>query len=95
MPLETTKEAPSLESFIPLAEHQAETPGTFFGGKPVLHYHSPRAAIVVTKSQYLEFEALHALQTSSVSSIEAATPNGASVDEMVTIEDVDVWVTSK
>jgi nucleotide-sensitive chloride channel 1A len=94
MALDKITEAPSQESFTALAEHQSETPVTFFGSKPVLHYHSPNASIVVAKSQYDEFPVLHDLQAAPSAS-ESGAPNGESISEMITIEGVDAWVTSK
>jgi nucleotide-sensitive chloride channel 1A len=94
MALEKITEAPSQASFTALAEHQSETPATFFGSKPVLHHHSPNTVIVVAKSQYDEFVVLHDLQAAAVSG-GTGTSNGDSGTETVTIEGVDAWVTSK
>jgi chloride channel, nucleotide-sensitive, 1A len=33
----------SLDDFVLLAVHQSQTPETFFGGKPILHYHTKDA----------------------------------------------------
>jgi nucleotide-sensitive chloride channel 1A len=87
-------EAPSQESYTALAEHQSETPTTFFGSKGVLHYHSPKTTIVVAKSQYDEFTILKDLQAVTVNG-GSGDLNGDSVAEMVTIEGVDAWITSK
>lgn len=39
--MERITAAPSvIDDFTPLFEHQAQTPGTFFGAKPVLHLHA-------------------------------------------------------
>jgi nucleotide-sensitive chloride channel 1A len=94
MTLDKVTEAPSQESFTALADHQSETPTTFFGSKPVLHHHSPNATIVVAKSQYDEFTALHDLQAATTTGGSGAS-NGDPVTEMVTINGVDAWVTSK
>lgn len=94
MALVKITEAPSRETFTALADHQSETPTTFFGSKPVLHYHSPNATIVVAKSQCDEFDILRDLQASTTTEV-AGTSNGDSVAEMVTITGVDAWVTSK
>lgn len=40
MPPTTIREAPALDSFTSLLEHQSQTPSTFFNTKPILHYHS-------------------------------------------------------
>lgn len=33
------------DDFVELAEYQSQTPETFFGGKPVLHYHALNARV--------------------------------------------------
>lgn len=40
MPPTTISSAPPLDSFTPLADHQSQTPSSFYGAKPVLHYHA-------------------------------------------------------
>jgi len=47
----TLRSPPSLDDYTPLSEHQAQTPATFFGGKPVLHYHATSAKAYLPKSQ--------------------------------------------
>jgi len=42
---------PKLEEFTALSEHQEQTPTTFFGGKPVLHYHVEGAKAWIAKDQ--------------------------------------------
>lgn len=84
-------EAPNQEEFAPLVLD--ETPTTFFGSKPVLHYHSANATIVVAKSQYDEFDILQDLQTAPATN--GGAPNGESAVENVTITGVGAWVTSK
>lgn len=51
MPPTTLREAPALDSFTLLADHQAQTPSTFFGTKPILHFHSTTARALVPRSQ--------------------------------------------
>ncbi|KAK4991173.1 hypothetical protein LTR66_006601 [Elasticomyces elasticus] len=60
--LEVIHEAPSADQFLPLSEHQAQTPGTFFGGKPVLHLHSPGAQLLIDKHSLESQPAFAALQ---------------------------------
>ncbi|KAK4501960.1 hypothetical protein PRZ48_007770 [Zasmidium cellare] len=38
--MEQITTAPAVADFTPLSEHQAQTPGTFFGSRPVLHLHA-------------------------------------------------------
>ena len=51
MPPTTIHAAPSLDSFTALAEHQAQTPTSFYGAKPVLHYHATDTRALATASQ--------------------------------------------
>lgn len=51
------KTCPSAENdFNPLNEYQAQTPETFFGGKPVLCYHDAQIKAWVSSEQ---FKSLH------------------------------------
>jgi chloride channel, nucleotide-sensitive, 1A len=83
MTVETVNEAPQIEAFTPLSEHQSQTPDTFFGGQPVLYLLSPGAGLIVSKSQFEENSALRGFES-----------NGSSEDEIL-IPDVDIWVSSK
>jgi nucleotide-sensitive chloride channel 1A len=94
MAMEITSEIPTVESFIPLSEHQSQTPGTFFGGRPVLHYHSLGAKLLISKSQYDQFAALHELKNANGQNGSSEQQNGASSGD-VTITGVDAWVTSR
>ncbi len=51
MPPTTLREAPALESFTSLAEHQSQTPTSFYSAKPVLHYHAVGARAIVSRDQ--------------------------------------------
>lgn len=94
MALEITTNAPSLDAFTSLSDHQTQTPGTFFGARPVLHHHSPGAKIVVSRTQYDATTALHEIKNTEV--VPSTAQNGHSVEgEDVVILGVDVWVTSK
>lgn len=83
MTLELVTEAPRQENFTPLSEHQAQTPATFFGARPVLHHYSPGAKLAVRKSEYEQNEVLRQIET-----------DVAAEEENVLLQ-VDIWVTSK
>jgi len=51
MPPTTIREPPPLDSFTSLAEHQSQTPTTFFGAKPVLHHHIPSGRALIQRDQ--------------------------------------------
>lgn len=50
MPPATIHAAPTLDSYTPLADHQAQTPTSFFGPKPVLHYHATSTRALAARS---------------------------------------------
>lgn len=83
MPLELVTEAPKTEDFTPLSEHQSQTPTTFFGARPVLHYHAPEAQLIVRRTEYDQQEVLRQIHTASDSEAE----------DVILV--VDVWITSK
>lgn len=86
MAYETIGQAPSIADFELLSEHQSRTPGTFFGGKPILHLHSPASKIRI-----------HAADLASQPDFTALTANNGSHSdaEVVEISSLEVWVTSQ
>lgn len=87
MSLETLDAAPAVDDFTPLSEYSSQTPGTFFGGKPVLHLHAPDSTIKIANDQ---FDAQSDFQRLSGGSAPAASSDGH-----VHLSGVDVWVTSR
>lgn len=51
MPPTILRSPPSLSDYVPLSEYQSQTPETFHGGKPVLHYHATGVLARVYRSQ--------------------------------------------
>ena len=51
MPLTAIDSPPELDSFTSLADHQSQTPTTFYGAKPVLYFHSTNAFAVIPLDQ--------------------------------------------
>lgn len=88
MSLDPITTAPQTSDFTPLSEYSSQTPGSFFGATPVLHYHSPNSLLKIPREQ---FNAQPDFQTLAESSSYPTT--GA--EEYVQIEGVDVWVTSR
>jgi nucleotide-sensitive chloride channel 1A len=86
MALETTHTAPRVEDFTPLSQHQEQTPGTFFGGSPVLHLHSPGGQIKISPED-LETQ-------SAIASLHDEAPS-VDNDGQAMLGNVDVWVTSQ
>ena len=86
MALESIGVSPNVGDFTLLSEHQEQTPGTFFGGKPVLHLHCPGAKVKISSHELESQPALLSLNDGEFD------PNG---DNQVEINNIDVWITSK
>lgn len=109
--MEVLRSPPSTSSYVPLAEHQARTPASFYSGPPVLHYLSERCKVVILERDLLAAPALNALRGEHTSSGTAngnenglngsaqAAQNGEGEEEElgkeIVIDGVDVWVTSQ
>ena len=85
MVLESIHSSSQVADFTLLSQHQEQTPGTFFGGKPVLHLHSPGARVKISPEDLETQPALASLKDGDPS------PDG---EGQVLLENVDVWVTS-
>lgn len=85
MSLLATNTAPSIEEYTPLSEHQQQTPGSFWGGKLVLHLRSTGADLKVSNEDLLSQPALAGLRPSS--------SNGSESEEI--LGGIDVWVLSR
>lgn len=92
LPPTTIRSPPSLDDYIPLAEHQSRTPSTFYGGKPVLHYHTTGAKAVLPASQRGS-----GLPFFPADSSTQAAPNGGSEarEEELVEQTVDLFVNSE
>ena len=88
MAYEVVSTAPKTADFTPLTEHQEQTPGSFFAGRPVLHLHCPSATVKSSKRDLASQSDFAALYEGDVSNI-------ADQDAEVSISNVDVWVTSR
>ena len=86
MALEAINTSPSVDEFTLLSEHQAQTPGTFFGGKTVLHLRSPGASVKISREDIESHPALLALRDPD---------NTTEEEELLVIKGVDIWVTSR
>lgn len=88
MLLTTIVTAPTTDDFTPLSEHNEQTPGSFFAGKPVLHLQAPAARLQITKDDLESQEAIKAL---------VATTDDVAADDqgLIEVQDIDVWVTSR
>ncbi len=86
MPLTTLHEAPALDSFTPLADHQSQTPASFYGAKPVLHYHATAARAVAPR------EKISKLPIFGGSEQQSETSEG---EEPVSVVLIDAYVSSE
>lgn len=75
MALELIHDAPTVSQYTSLAEHQAQTPGTFFGGKPVLYYHISNAILSMDSHQLSSSAAFSSLRSSSIDTNDGASSN--------------------
>ncbi|KAM0434045.1 hypothetical protein ACHAPT_003989 [Fusarium lateritium] len=51
MAITTIRTRPSLDDYTPLEEYQSQTPQSFVGGKPILHYHVEGANAQIPKEK--------------------------------------------
>ncbi|KAL6706309.1 hypothetical protein ACN47E_005599 [Coniothyrium glycines] len=82
MALRHLSTAPKDDDFVPLQEHQEQTPSTFFGAKPVLHAHYAGLTLSAPSSQLQQDVAFSRFSTES---------DGG--DALV--KDVSIWVNSE
>ncbi|KAI1482969.1 hypothetical protein K445DRAFT_26445 [Daldinia sp. EC12] len=81
LPPTVIRTCPSADNdFQPLSEYQAQTPDTFFDGKPVLYYHDENVKAWVSKEQY------EALYIFSKGSEDGSTPLNPSPPESYALE---------
>ena len=94
MPPTTIHSAPALDSFTTLADHQSQTPTSFYGAKPVLHYHGIGVRALISQDQVSKLPIFTSSsdQQSASTSVEAGegSPEAASK-----IEIVDAFVSSE
>lgn len=102
MALESTTTEPKVEDFTPLSSHQEATPSAFFDAKPVLHHHSPYAALSLSIADLISQPALKTFDTQGARSLETyQETTGNSEAELAessgtsTITGLDIWVTSR
>ncbi|KAI0401313.1 regulator of volume decrease after cellular swelling-domain-containing protein [Xylaria palmicola] len=94
------KSCPSAENdFLPLSEYQAQTPETFFEGKPVLYFHDQNIKAWVSAEQYEQLFFFSKTTTDSVTSVHPSPPESLALDneDRRTREEqkVEVFVSSR
>ncbi|KAK2756516.1 hypothetical protein FQN54_005409 [Arachnomyces sp. PD_36] len=94
--MEILHSPPSESSFTPLAEHQSQTPESFYDGPPILHHLSRGCKIVALERDLRSSPALRGLRGENGGGAAAAATNGESEeDKEVIVDGVDVWVGSE
>lgn len=97
--METIHDAPTATSFVPLSTHQAQTPDSFFTEPPVLYHHSPSTKLSVQSSELLHAPIIAKLFENETPQTNgsAGTTNGdrEGEDRELSLEGIDVWVTSE
>jgi chloride channel, nucleotide-sensitive, 1A len=76
--------SPKVDDFTPLAEHQEETPSTFFGAKPVLHARYGNLTLSIPTEK---------LQADPALAKFSATP-AENADHSL-VQNVEIWVSSR
>lgn len=94
--MEIIHESPSESSFVPLSEHQSQTPQSFYSGPPVLHNYSPDARLVLDESEIVGSEALLRITGRAEQAGNTADETTQDrVGEVVVISGVDIWIVSR
>jgi nucleotide-sensitive chloride channel 1A len=97
MPLTTIRSPPALDSFTSLADHQAQTPSSFFDAKPVLHHHIVGARVLVPGDQTSKLPLFSAggAPTDNGTSSTISTGANEEEDQAQASAVVDVFVSSE
>jgi len=80
--------APKISDFTALSEHQEQTPGSVFAGKPVLHLHCPHAKVKISNEDLTSQPDFARLLGSD------GAANAITAGDVVA-SDIYVWVTSR
>ncbi|KAI0872252.1 regulator of volume decrease after cellular swelling-domain-containing protein [Hypoxylon argillaceum] len=94
------KSRPSAENdFLPLSEYQAQTPETFFEGKPVLYFHDESVKAWVSSDQYERLFFFSKTTADNLTSLNPTPPESHALDseDRQTREEkrVEVFVSSR
>lgn len=91
----TINDAPPLDSFTSLAEHQSQTPETFFGSKPVLHYHGVGVRALAAQSHVSNLPIFKADAGQRQEGNGAGDGDETMEEEKTLTEVVDIYVSSE
>ena len=98
--MEILRDIPQSSAFTPLAEHQSQTPASFYSGPAVLYYHSADCKILIQSHDLGSASPLSNLSVGNAPATNGHSTNGGSgdtgeEDHEVSISGVEVWVTSQ
>lgn len=91
MPLATIHTAPTLNSFTPLAEHQAQTPTSFYSTKPVLHYHALDTRALAAQAQLSKLPIFRQLDGPADGEAEQSTNSLEVVEAFISSENLTLF----
>lgn len=94
MPPITLRTPPNLADYTPLAEHQSQTPASFYGGKPILHLHAEGAKAWIPASQAASLPGVFPRDDAAAPTEPEAKALGEDAEE-TREQRVDVYVTSE
>jgi nucleotide-sensitive chloride channel 1A len=96
MPPTTIHSAPALDSFTALADHQSQTPTSFYGAKPVLHYHGVDVRALVSQDQVSKLPIFTSSSDQESTSASTSAEAGEGSPEAASkVEIVDAFVSSE
>ncbi|CAG8956489.1 hypothetical protein HYFRA_00003875 [Hymenoscyphus fraxineus] len=95
MPPSTIHSPPALDSFTSLSDHQTQTPATFFGATPVLHYHATGARALAQRHLLSKLPILtqDGGTNGNASSNTGTETEGSASDNIV--ESIDIFASSE
>jgi nucleotide-sensitive chloride channel 1A len=94
MPPTTIHSLPALDSFTALADHQSQTPTSFYGAKPVLHYHGVGVRALISQSQLSKLPIFTSSTDQQPTSASVEAGEG-SLEVTTKVEIVDAFVSSE
>jgi hypothetical protein len=89
MPPTTIHAAPALDTFTTLADHQSQTPTSFYGANPVLHYHATGIRAMAAQEHVSKLPIFTTTESQSTTGEAAGSEGG------LKIENVDAFVSSE
>lgn len=97
--MEILPSLPNQSDYTLLAEHQAQTPASFYNGPPVLYLVSRHSTLLARQSDFNSipaFTRLAGIESQAVNGHDNGTDTTARESDVdITLPDIDIWVTSE